>query len=95
MLCCHMEQIATFEELVETFEIIVNSVFADNIYSWGRFRVLEEFAVLFANRATHVDRVLLLTALNRRIESRRFWFRLLRFSLIVLHKFTEISCSQL
>jgi len=59
----------TFDELIEAVNAFVSEVFEDRIYNWARFCVLEVFAKVFAERATQVDRDLLLTALNQRIES--------------------------
>jgi hypothetical protein len=61
----------TFEELVETFDAVVSIVFEDNIYNWGRFFVLEVFAKAFADRASQVNKDLLLSALKHRINSER------------------------
>ena len=66
----HIEN-QTFEELVETFDNIVDNVFEDGIYDWGRFLALETFATILANRAIHVNRDLLYSAFNQRINSER------------------------
>ena len=61
----------TFDQLIQSFDEIVNFTFEDGVYTDSRFKVVESFASIVSDRAIHVDRQLLLSALKLRIDSER------------------------
>ena len=59
----------SFEEIVQSFNIIVNIVFEDGIHNCGRIIAVESFARIVADRAAEVYKNCLHKTLMQRIES--------------------------
>ena len=66
----------TIEEVIELYDAILDSVFADNIFNQGRFIVLEKFALRIVERSTHIDGTLLTKTLKDSLTSR--WYNVER-----------------
>lgn len=46
----------SFENIVQSYDSTLCSLFADNIYNRGRYYVADYFALFIAKRVTHVDK---------------------------------------
>jgi len=58
----------SIDEIIYTFQQVLNVVFEDNIFHRGRLFTVEKFALCIVRRAVHIDPVLLLAALRYRIH---------------------------
>ena len=61
----------TFEQVIELFDAVLDSIFSDNIFNQGRFIALEKFSVRIVERSTHIDSTRLTKTLKDRIDSLR------------------------
>jgi hypothetical protein len=61
----------TFEQVVELFDAVLDSIFSDNIFNQGRFIALEKFSARIVERSTHIDSTRLTKTLKDRIDSLR------------------------
>jgi len=57
----------TFDQIVNIFERVLDSIFEDKIYNHGRFIVIEKFAARIVERSTHLNTDILSITLNDRI----------------------------
>jgi hypothetical protein len=61
----------TFEQVIELFDAVLDSIFSDNIFNQGRFIALEKFSARIVERSTHIDSTRLTKTLKDRIDSLR------------------------
>jgi|GWRWMinimDraft_6_1066014.scaffolds.fasta_scaffold24084_2 hypothetical protein len=61
----------TVNEIIELFEKVLDALFSDNIFNFGRLTAIERFASRIIERSLHLDTISLSSSLKESIKSAR------------------------